>query len=33
MEEELITYMDFSQVDQWLDSIFRPGSVNASDLI
>ena len=33
MEEELLTYMDFSQVDQWLDSIFKSGSVNASDLI
>lgn len=33
MEEELLAYMDFSQVDQLLNSIFGTGSVNASDLI
>ena len=33
MEEELLSLIDVSQIDQWLDEIFQTGSVNASDII
>lgn len=33
MEEELLSLIDVSQIDQWLNEIFRTGSVNASDII